>query len=70
MRGNLEKRVDMLSIGIRFLGIEVHEEILEKIILTMDLINQKGENANLSDIISVKNKLIEYKKSKIKTKKS
>jgi hypothetical protein len=70
MRGDLEKRVDMLSVGIRFLGIEVHEEILEKIILTMDLINQKGENANLSDIISVKNELIEYKKSKIKTKKS
>lgn len=52
----LKDRQMAIDVGLRMRNIELHPDILKKVIEVVDLINRKKEAANIKDIIDLEKK--------------
>lgn len=53
---NKENRQKYIDVGLRMRNIELHPELLKKVLEVVDLVNRKKGNANIEDIIKLENK--------------
>lgn len=51
-----EDRQGAIDVGLRMRNIELHPEILKKVIEVVDLVNNKGSEASVKDIASLEKK--------------
>jgi len=49
-----EERVQYIDLGMRFCNIEVHPQVLKKLLKIVDLVDKKKGNANIKDLIEIK----------------
>lgn len=47
-------KLKLVDVALRIQGIQINDELLSKIIKTVDLVNKKGGNTNLKDITKMK----------------
>lgn len=50
-----EEKLEIIDIALKLQSIHINKEILEKIVLTIDLVNKRKNKTNLSDIINIRN---------------
>ena len=51
-----EERQKYIDIGLRMRNIQLHPELLKKVLEIVDLVNRKKGNANIQDVIELENK--------------
>jgi hypothetical protein len=51
-----EEKQKYIDVGLRMLNIELHQEILKKVLEVVDLVDRKKGSANIQDIIELENK--------------
>lgn len=51
-----EQRQIYIDVGLRLRNIELHPELLKKVLQVVDLIDKTKGNANINDIIKLDNK--------------
>jgi hypothetical protein len=51
-----EERQKYIDVGLRLRNIELHPELLKKVLQVVDLIDKTKGNANIHDIIKLDNK--------------
>ncbi len=51
-----EERQKYIDVGLRLRNIELHPELLKKVLQIVDLIDKTKGNANIYDIIKLDNK--------------
>jgi hypothetical protein len=51
-----EERQRYIDVGLRLRNIELHPELLKKVLQVVDLIDKTKGNANIHDIIKLDNK--------------
>lgn len=52
-----EERQDAIDVGLRLRNIELHPELLRKVLEVVDLVDKKGLKANIKDIVELDSKL-------------
>ena len=48
-----EERQSAIDVGLRLRNIELHPELLRKVLQVVDLVERKGNKANIQDIIEL-----------------
>jgi hypothetical protein len=51
-----EERQKYIDVGLRILNIQLHPELLTKIIKVIDIVDKKKGNTNIEDIIKIDKK--------------
>ena len=51
-----EERQQAIDVGLRLRNIELHPELLRKVLEVVDLVNKKGLKANIEDIVELDSK--------------
>lgn len=51
-----ENRQKYIDVGLRLRNIELHPELLKKVLEVVDLVDLKKGSANIQDIIELENK--------------
>jgi hypothetical protein len=51
-----EEKQKYIDVGLRMLNIELHQELLKKVLEVVDLVDRKKGSANIQDIIELENK--------------
>jgi hypothetical protein len=51
-----ENRQKYIDVGLRMRNIQLHTELLKKVLEVVDLVNRKKDRANIQDIIELENK--------------
>lgn len=51
-----EERQKYIDVGLRMRNIQLHPELLKKVLEIVDLVDRKKENANIQDVIELENK--------------
>jgi len=51
-----EERQKYIDVGLRMRNIELHPELLKKVLEVVSLIDKKGEKANIQDVIELERK--------------
>jgi hypothetical protein len=51
-----EERQSYIDIGLRMRNIQLHPELLKKVLETVDLVDRKKGKANIQDIIKLETK--------------
>jgi hypothetical protein len=52
----IEERQGAIDVGLRMRNIELHPELLKKVIEVVDLVNKKKSKASIKDIAELENK--------------
>jgi hypothetical protein len=52
-----EERQSYIDIGLRMRNIQLHPELLKKVLEIVDLVDRKKGNANIQDVIELENKI-------------
>lgn len=58
---NKEQRLKYIDIGLRVCNIEIHKDLLEKVIAVVDLVDKKEGKTSTKDLINIKNQLCKTK---------
>jgi hypothetical protein len=56
-----EEKIQYVDVGLRLLNIELHKELLKKVIQVIEIVDKKKGNSNVKDFLQLKN---ETKKNK------
>jgi hypothetical protein len=48
-----EDRLKYIDVGLRLANIQLHKELLEKVVKIVDLVDKKGGKANIEDIVKL-----------------
>lgn len=51
-----QERQKYIDVGLRILNIQLHPELLAKVIKVVDLVDKKKGNTNIEDIIKIDKK--------------
>ncbi len=51
-----EERQKYIDVGLRMRNIQLHPELLKKVLEIVDLVDRKKGNANIQDVIKLENK--------------
>jgi hypothetical protein len=52
-----EERQSYIDIGLRMRNIQLHPDLLKKVLEIVDLVDRKKGNANIQDVIELENKI-------------
>ena len=50
-----EEKIKYVDVGLRLLNIELHKEILNKVIKVIEIVDKKKGNSNVKDFLDIKN---------------
>lgn len=50
-----EEKIKYVDVGLRLLNIELHKELLDKVIKVIEIIDKKKGNSNVKDFLDLKN---------------
>ena len=50
-----QEKIKYVDIGLRLLNIELHKELLKKVIKVIEIIDKKKGNSNIKDFLNIKN---------------
>jgi hypothetical protein len=56
-----KEKIQYVDVGLRLLNIEIHKELLKKVIQVIEIVDKKKGNSNVKDFLELKN---ETKKNK------
>lgn len=51
-----EERQKTIDVGLRMRNIELHPELLKKVLEVVSLVDKKGKKANIQDVIELETK--------------
>jgi hypothetical protein len=49
-----EEKIKYVSVGLRIIGIELHLELLKKIIKIIEIVDNKKGRSNIKDFLKIK----------------
>jgi len=50
-----EEKIQYVDVGLRLLNIELHKELLKKLIQVIEVVDKKKGNSNVKDFLELKN---------------
>jgi hypothetical protein len=50
-----EEKIQYVDVGLRLLNIELHKELLKKVIKVIEIVDKKKGNSNVKDFLDIKN---------------
>jgi len=50
-----EEKIQYVDVGLRLLNIELHKELLKKVIQVIEVVDKKKGNSNVKDFLELKN---------------
>jgi len=50
-----EEKIKYVDVGLRLLNIELHKELLKKVIKVIEIVDKKKGNLNVKDFLDIKN---------------
>lgn len=50
-----EEKIKYIDVGLRLLNIELHKELLDKVIKVIEIVDKKKGNSNVKDFLDLKN---------------
>lgn len=50
-----EEKIKYVDVGLRLLNIELHKELLDKVIKVIEIVDKKKGNSNVKDFLDLKN---------------
>jgi len=50
-----EEKIQYVDVGLRLLNIELHKELLKKVIKVIEVVDKKKGNSNVKDFLDIKN---------------
>lgn len=51
-----EQKIQYVNYGLKLLNIELHKDLLEKVILVIEVVDNKKEQTTIKDILKLKSK--------------
>lgn len=51
-----EQKIQYVNYGLKLLNIELHKDLLEKVILVIDVVDNKKEQTTIKDFLNLKSK--------------
>jgi len=52
-----EEKIRYVDVGLRLLNIELHKDLLEKVIQVIEVVDKKKGNSNIMDFIKIKKQI-------------
>jgi len=50
-----KEKIQYVDVGLRLLNIEIHKELLKKVIQVIKIVDKKKGNSNVKDFLELKN---------------
>jgi|LakMenEpi03Aug12_release.lakeMendotaPanAssembly.Ray.scaffolds.fasta_scaffold3059109_2 hypothetical protein len=50
-----EEKIQYVDVGLRLLNIQLHKELLKKVIQVIEVVDKKKGNSNIQDFLELKN---------------
>jgi hypothetical protein len=50
-----KEKIQYVDVGLRLLNIEIHKELLKKVIQVIEIVDKKKGNSNVKDFLELKN---------------
>ena len=50
-----EEKIQYVDVGLRLLNIELHKELLKKVIQVIEIVDKKKGDSNVKDFLELKN---------------
>jgi hypothetical protein len=52
-----EEKIQYVNYGLKLLSIELHKDLLEKVISVIEIVDKKKGESNIKDFLKLKNKV-------------
>jgi hypothetical protein len=50
-----DEKIQYVNVGLRLLNIQLHKELLDKVIKVIEVVDKKKGNSNVKDFLDLKN---------------